>query len=67
MTDTRPRELGPVLWFALGAAVLTLVLALAGGGPLAFVTLCLTVMWSVIGFARLRRIHRYVQSRTARD
>lgn len=63
MTDKRPKELGPVLWLALGAAVLTVVLRVAGLGVVAFCTLVLAVYWAVLGFIRLRLIHQYVQKR----
>lgn len=61
--ESRPREVGPVFWFALAAAVLTVVLRVSGVGVLAFVTLVLALYWAVVGVIRLRRIHEYVQAR----
>lgn len=63
MSDERPKELGPVLWFALGAAVLTLVLRVSGLGVIAFATAVLALYWGITGFVRLRRIHQWVRQR----
>lgn len=63
MTESRPQELGPVLWFALGALVLALVFVVAQVPVAGFVALVLAVFWGAMGLIRLRRIHRYVQER----
>lgn len=65
MTNSRPQELGPVLWFALGAFVLALVFVFTPVPTVGFVLMVLAIYWAAVGFIRLRRIHRYVQQRNS--
>ncbi|KRD36845.1 hypothetical protein ASE27_10335 [Oerskovia sp. Root918] len=67
---TKPRELKPVgyqLWFALGALLLGILLALAQVETLPFLLFVLAFIWGVIGITRAMKIHRYVTRRSSVD
>lgn len=63
---TAPSELKPVgyqLWFALGALVLGILLAVAQVPVVPFLLIVLAIIWGVIGITRAVKIHRYVTRR----
>ncbi|MBE7701255.1 hypothetical protein H9623_13210 [Oerskovia sp. Sa1BUA8] len=63
---TAPSDLKPVgyqLWFALGALVLGILLAVAQVPVVPFLLIVCAVIWGVIGITRAVKIHRYVTRR----